>query len=112
MQRPGGFNRRPEMEAHFARKRVKSPLQNAGKGGESSPKKRRLTTRWEAKAKVSCSPNAADQSGIQRPEMEAHFARKRVKSPLQNAGKGGESSPKKRRLTYQMGSEGEGQLLT
>jgi len=47
-----------------------------------------------------------------RPEMEAHFARKRVKSPLQNAGKGGESSPKKRRLTYQMGSEGEGQLLT
>jgi len=107
-----GPNRRPEMEAHFARKRVKSPLQNAGKGGESSPKKRGLTTRWEAKAKVSCSPNAADQSGIQRPEMEAHFARKRVKSPLQNAGKGGESSPKKRRLTYQMGSEGEGQLLT
>ncbi|ONM24060.1 condensin-2 complex subunit H2 isoform X1 [Zea mays] len=29
-------NRRPEMEAHFARKRVKSPLRNAGKGGESS----------------------------------------------------------------------------
>ena len=52
------------MEAHFARKRVKSPLQNAGKGGKSSPKKRRLTTRWEAKAKVICSPNAADQSGI------------------------------------------------
>ena len=47
-----------------------------------------------------------------RPEMEACFARKRGKSPLQNAGKGGESSPKKRRLTYQMGSEGEGQLLT
>jgi len=45
-------------------KRVKSPLQNAGKGGESSPKKRRLTTKWEAKAKVSCSPNAADQSGM------------------------------------------------
>ncbi|XP_066400109.1 condensin-2 complex subunit H2-like isoform X2 [Miscanthus floridulus] len=31
-----GPNRRPEMEARFARKRVKSPLQNAGKGGESS----------------------------------------------------------------------------
>ncbi|PWZ40538.1 Condensin-2 complex subunit H2 [Zea mays] len=31
-----GPNRRPEMEAHFARKRVKSPLRNAGKGGESS----------------------------------------------------------------------------
>ncbi|CAL5062504.1 unnamed protein product [Urochloa decumbens] len=31
-----GPNRRPEMEARFARKRVKSPLQNPGKGGESS----------------------------------------------------------------------------
>lgn len=31
-----GPNRRPEMEARFARKRVKSPLQNAGKDGESS----------------------------------------------------------------------------
>nr|CAB3458103.1 unnamed protein product [Digitaria exilis] len=34
-----GPNRKPEMEAHFARKRVKSPLQNLqnrGKGGESS----------------------------------------------------------------------------
>ncbi|CAN6225711.1 unnamed protein product [Urochloa humidicola] len=34
-----GPNRRPEMEARFARKRVKSPLQNPGKGGEWSPKK-------------------------------------------------------------------------
>ncbi|PWZ33606.1 Uridine kinase-like protein 1, chloroplastic [Zea mays] len=31
-----GPNRRPEMEARFARKRVKSPLQNAGKVRESS----------------------------------------------------------------------------
>ncbi|XP_062188102.1 condensin-2 complex subunit H2-like [Phragmites australis] len=31
-----GPNRRPEMEASFARKRVKSPLQNCGKGNESS----------------------------------------------------------------------------
>ncbi|AQK64444.1 Condensin-2 complex subunit H2 [Zea mays] len=31
-----GPNRRPEMEARFARKRVKFPLQNAGKDGESS----------------------------------------------------------------------------
>ncbi|KAL6656633.1 hypothetical protein ACP70R_004413 [Stipagrostis hirtigluma subsp. patula] len=31
-----GPNRRPEMEARFARKRVKSPLQNCGKNGESS----------------------------------------------------------------------------
>ncbi|XP_062188637.1 condensin-2 complex subunit H2-like [Phragmites australis] len=32
-----GPNRRPEMEARFARKRVKLPLQNCGEGGESSP---------------------------------------------------------------------------
>ncbi|EER97300.1 condensin-2 complex subunit H2 [Sorghum bicolor] len=31
-----GPNRRPEMEARFARKRVKSPLQNTGKSGGSS----------------------------------------------------------------------------
>ncbi|OEL16055.1 Condensin-2 complex subunit H2 [Dichanthelium oligosanthes] len=31
-----GPNRRPEMEARFARKRVKSPRQNPGKGSESS----------------------------------------------------------------------------
>ncbi|XP_025806423.1 condensin-2 complex subunit H2-like isoform X3 [Panicum hallii] len=31
-----GPNRRPEMEARFARKRGKSPLQNPGQGGESS----------------------------------------------------------------------------
>lgn len=31
-----GPNRRPEMDARFARKRIKSPLQNPGKGGEPS----------------------------------------------------------------------------
>ncbi|TVU38868.1 hypothetical protein EJB05_12263 [Eragrostis curvula] len=32
-----GPNHRPEVEARFARKRVKSPLQNSGKGSESPP---------------------------------------------------------------------------
>ncbi|GJN32466.1 hypothetical protein PR202_gb20980 [Eleusine coracana subsp. coracana] len=32
-----GPNRRPEMEARFAQKRVKSPLQNCGKGSSDSP---------------------------------------------------------------------------
>jgi condensin-2 complex subunit H2 len=31
-----GSNRRPEMEAHFSRKRVKSPLQNCGKASSDS----------------------------------------------------------------------------
>ena len=79
-----GPNRRPEMEGHFARKRVKSPLQNAGKSGESSPKKRRLTTRWEAKAKVSCSPNAADQSGIQRMNANGKLTRGHLGSDSSN----------------------------
>jgi condensin-2 complex subunit H2 len=32
-----GPNRRPEMKAHFSRKRVKSPLQNCGKASSDSP---------------------------------------------------------------------------